>query len=200
MARTALSALLAAALLACARATSLATCPATNGAAGCYIGLTPSPTAATAATALPMSTAIALERAGGLNYTAASAGVCSTLTFTCNAALGTLYASPLTQSTVAGFAGGACIDKTVTPNVLIVNNITYTGYGAFTTADCATTASGLQLALTLPGIGDLLRASIVSMTACGTTNCNAPPSSGAARASATAGAAAAVLLAAAALA
>jgi hypothetical protein len=201
MARAALLALLSAALLACARATTLPTCPA-NGATGCFIGLIPSPTGATTAVALPYSQAIIAERLGGLNYSDGTVGVCSTLSFTCNAALASLYAFAGTRSTVQGFAGGACVNNAVTPSVMIVNNVTYTGYGAFSSTECTSTAAQLGAALLIPGIGDLLRASIVSMTACGTDYCNAPPgaSSAPARAAATAGVAAAVLLAAAALA
>jgi hypothetical protein len=118
--------------------------------------------------------AIDALNAAGHNYTRSEVGLCSALTFTCNAALAALYAAdPLSRAAVGAFASGACIDSSVTPPRLVVNNVTYTGYGAFTQADCVAAVTSLNAGQFV--YSSFFSAAVQELALCDADNCNMPP-------------------------
>ncbi len=167
------------------------TCPV-NRAHSCYLGQLPSTAAAPTPVPYSVSTTIDFLNTQGLNYSRSEVGLCSTLTYTCNAALAAVFAADATwRAAVSGFAG-ACLNRSATPPMFIASNLTYTGYGAFTQADCSRAIAGFNAALFY--FPQLFGAAVQSFELCDADNCNMPPpASGAARGAGRGGAAAAAI-------
>jgi hypothetical protein len=189
-------ALLALACVACAAALELPTCPA-NGATSCLYGLLP----LLPPTPVPIRTMIDMELAGGLPYQPGDSGVCSTLTYVCNAGMATLYGDLRTRAQVAGVAAAGCLNTSVTPPAFMQNERTFVAFGAFIQTDCVVTTFTLAFGLLDPALGAALASALPSMTVCNTSNCNvAPPPAAPLGSGALRGAAAGAALGAAALA
>ena len=173
--------LLAAAALLATRASAAvalpASCPA-DAARACYSGVIPYPEKPVS---LSVYSDIAREDADGENLTEVSIGVCFTLTFTCNSALEALFNVPELRSTVYEVVVPECAARTGNSSnaTFVVNNGTFTDYGAFAQADC-TALLGL-FAAEEAAMTSLVDGSFKSFTVCSNAdNCNAPPGSGAA--------------------
>jgi hypothetical protein len=150
------------------------TCPA-DGAQFCFFGSVPGATPPAAAN---ITAGLALEALAGLPYTPVASGVCSVLTFTCNAALAALYDNPATKPAVVGIAA-PCLSS-ASPPAVVASNTSIVAYGAFSQADCATTLGLIAYGLSgLPGVTTLLEQAVQSVSVCASNNCNAPPGAGA---------------------
>ena len=178
MARThLLLAVLAAALATGAHAALPTSCPA-DGATHCSYGVTTTGGAAIIPlTQYNVSALIALENAAGNSFTPGSTGVCSSLTFICNAQLALLYAG--NRAFVSSFAN-ACIAQNSTRDFL-VTNVQYTAYGTFRQSDCNNLVGGLTTVMALPGMAALITGAVPDLVVCGTDYCT---TSGAGRAAA----------------
>jgi hypothetical protein len=123
----------------------------------------------------------AAEDADGMNLTDVSVGVCTTLTFTCNAALEALFNVAALRPVVYDVVVPACAARTGNSSnaTFIVNNGTFTDYAAFSQADC--TGLLTLFAAEEAAMASLVEAAFQGFTVCSDRdNCNAPPGSAAA--------------------
>ena len=171
--RAALALLLALTLSAPARALDApATCPGAGAATTCLYG-----TAPPASGASPVSVATitgALKNAGAPGVNPASAGVCLSLSYTCNAAMAALFASSATDKLVSGFAaaclGGGGGGRRLRGASFVQSGASYVFYAAVAAgADCAAVLAALQTgSASAPG-------AFSALALCGSaSDCNAP--------------------------
>jgi hypothetical protein len=185
--------LLAAAPRAGATITLPTSCPA-NNARNCYAGVCPWTEPVLSHSVYDD---IALEDLDGINLTEVNVGVCFTLSFTCNAALEVLFNVPELRADVYEIVTPECSAHTGNSSnaTFIVNNQTFSDFGAFSSEDCTSLLGLFTATAASPEAHDLVQSSFHAFTVCSDAdNCNKPPSSGAApRVLAWRGAAAAVV-------
>ena len=152
-----------------------ASCPA-DAAGRCYSGVVPYPEKPVS---LSVYDDIAREDADGENLTEVATGVCFTLSFTCNSALEALFNIPELRDTVYEVVLPECAARTGNSSnaTFVVNNGTFTDYGAFARADCTRLLA--LFATEEAAMAPLVETAFTGFTVCSNAdNCNAPPGSG----------------------
>jgi len=153
----------------------LPTAPA-DGATSCYASRAAIPLGSAAApTSYPVSAITTMAAPHYLGMTVVGTGVCANLTFVCNQAMNILYSNPTSHTFVLPLvqqAPGCSSNASSSTAPLLVNNVTYTTYIAFSSTYISTMLGALAGPVASNQTGPLFSAALLSINLCTANECN----------------------------